>query len=77
MPELFRLSDLHFTVVYAKDNRPKYVHVTNADGEARFSVKPIELVDNTGLSDQDILRVKRLLTKMKSSVKTGGKIFIK
>ena len=77
MSDFFRLSDLHFSLIYAKDDKPKFVHVSNSDGEARFSLKSLEVVQNEGMQDKDILRIKRLLSKMKSSVKSGGKIFIK
>ena len=53
MPELFRLFGLKF-FFYSNEHLPINVHVSNADGSARFNIFPVKLVENKGLKNKDI-----------------------
>ena len=40
---------------YSKDHQPIHIHVENADGEAKFEIKPdVKLVYNKGLKNKDL-----------------------
>jgi hypothetical protein len=43
MPEIFRVFGFRF-LFYSNDHLPIHIHVRNGDGEAKFSVKPVQLV---------------------------------
>ncbi|GLU54572.1 DUF4160 domain-containing protein [Dyadobacter frigoris] len=53
MPELLRLFGLRF-FFYSNDHRPPHVHVRSNDGEARFSINPVNCLENNGLKKQDL-----------------------
>lgn len=53
MPTLFYYLGLRF-FFYSNDHEPMHVHVSNADGEAKFKVDPICLIENKGLKQRDL-----------------------
>jgi hypothetical protein len=53
MPTLFYFFGLRF-FFYSNDHEPVHVHVSNSDGEAKFNVNPLKLVENRGLKPKDI-----------------------
>ena len=53
MPELLRLFGLRF-FFYCNDHRPPHIHVRDNDGEARFSINPVNCIENNGLKKQDL-----------------------
>ena len=53
MPELLRLFGLRF-FFYSNDHRPPHIHVRGNDGEARFSINPVNCIENNGLKKQDL-----------------------
>jgi hypothetical protein len=48
MPTLFYFFGLRF-FFYSNDHEPIHVHVSNSDGEAKFKVSPLKLIENRGL----------------------------
>lgn len=53
MPTLFYYFGLRF-FFYSNDHEPIHVHVSSSDGEARFLIDPIELIENKGLKNKDL-----------------------
>lgn len=53
MPTLFYYLGLRF-FFYSNDHTPIHVHVKSGDGEARFQVNPIVLIENKGLKNRDL-----------------------
>jgi hypothetical protein len=53
MPTLFYFLGLRFSF-YSNDHEPIHVHVSNGDGEARFRVDPLSLIENKGLKNRDL-----------------------
>lgn len=53
MPTLFILFGLRF-FFYSNDHEPIHIHVRSADGEAKFKIEPLELVENKGLKTREI-----------------------
>ncbi|WP_409012627.1 DUF4160 domain-containing protein [Dyadobacter sp. 3J3] len=39
---------------YSNDHRPPHVHVRSNDGEARFSINPVNCLENNGLKNPDL-----------------------
>jgi hypothetical protein len=53
MPELFRLFGIRF-FFFSNEHLPIHVHIENRDGDAKFEIKPINLVSNNGIKNKDI-----------------------
>jgi hypothetical protein len=53
MPTVFYYLGLQF-LFYSNDHEPIHVHVQNGDGEAKFQVSPIRLIENKGLKSRDL-----------------------
>jgi hypothetical protein len=53
MPELFRLFGIRF-FFFSNEHLPIHVHIENADGDAKFEIKPVKLVNNNGMKNKDL-----------------------
>ena len=53
MPQLFRLFGITF-FFYSREHLPIHVHVRNADGDAKFRINPVELLENHGMKPKDL-----------------------
>jgi hypothetical protein len=53
MPTLFYYFGLKISF-YSNEHEPIHVHVSNGDGEARFRVDPLSLIENRGLKSRDL-----------------------
>jgi hypothetical protein len=59
MPELFRFFGIRF-FFFSNEHLPIHVHIENADGDAKFEINPIRLVNNNGLKNKDIKLLRAL-----------------
>lgn len=50
MPELFRMFGMRF-FFFSNEHLPIHVHVKNADGNSRFSIEPVALIENNGMKN--------------------------
>lgn len=53
MPELFRFFGMRF-FFYSLEHLPIHIHVRNADGEAKFEIEPVRLIENNGMKNKDL-----------------------
>jgi hypothetical protein len=53
MPELFRFFGIRF-FFFSNEHLPIHIHIENADGDAKFKIKPITLITNNGIKNKDI-----------------------
>jgi hypothetical protein len=53
MPELFRLFGIRF-FFFSNEHLPIHVHIENADGDAKFEIKPVKLVSSNGIKNKDL-----------------------
>jgi len=67
MPTLFIIFGLRF-YFYSNEHLPIHVHVKNADGEAKFEVEPVKLVDNKGIKRKDISLAESLIEENKEII---------
>ena len=65
MPELFRLFGIRF-FFFSNEHLPIHVHIENGDGDAKFEIKPVKLVNNNGIKNKTLNLLKASLRKMKS-----------
>jgi hypothetical protein len=71
MPEIFRLFGLRF-LFYANDHQPIHVHVVKGKGaitsEAKFTLDPVELIENNGLSKGEIKLAEAIIEENKEII---------
>ena len=53
MPELFRLFGIRF-FFFSNEHLPIHVHIENADGDAKFEINPVKLINNNGMKNKDL-----------------------
>lgn len=68
MPELLRLFGLRF-LFFANDHAPLHVHVVKGQGKiaakAKFTLDPVELVENHGLSKSELKMAESVIEENK------------
>ncbi|HSU61934.1 MAG TPA: DUF4160 domain-containing protein [Bryobacteraceae bacterium] len=71
MPTVLRLDGFRFFFVSNERNEPAHVHVTKADGIAKFWLDPVGLVSSDGFSPPTLHNVQPMVRE-KSKVLSGG-----
>ena len=62
-PTVFREAGFRF-FFFSREESRQHVHVTSADGEAKFWLEPsIELAKNSGLSDRQVRAAQALIER--------------
>lgn len=56
MPTIFRFFGFAF-MFYANDHEPIHVHVVKGKQRAKFTINPVQLVENNGLSKSELKMV--------------------
>lgn len=68
MPELLRIFGLRF-LFFSNDHEPMHVHVVKGKGaiiaKAKFTLEPVVLVDNQGLSNSEIKMAEAIIEENK------------
>ena len=67
MPTLFYAFGMRF-FFYSNEHEPIPLHVRNADGEAKFSVKALRCIDNKGLKNKDVKLARALIKENKELI---------
>lgn len=65
MPELLRLFGLRF-FFYSNDHQLPHVHVRNSDGEAGFTIDPVNCLENNGLKNKDLYLAESVIEENKT-----------
>lgn len=53
MPELFKFFGIRF-FFYSREHLPIHVRIENGDGEAKYTVSPVQLIENKGMKNKDL-----------------------
>lgn len=67
MPELFRMFGMRF-FFYMNDHLPIHIHVRNGDGEARFEVEVVKLIESKGIKPKDLVLAEALIEERKEEI---------
>ncbi len=67
MPELFRMFGMRF-FFYMNEHLPIHVHVKNSDGEARFEVENVTLIESKGIKPKDLVLAEALVEERKREI---------
>lgn len=76
MPELLRLFGLRF-FFYSNDHNPPHIHVRNSDGEARFTIDPVNCIENIGLKNKDLYLAESIIEENKENFQKRWDEFFK
>ena len=69
MPELFRMFGIRF-FFFSNEHLPIHVHVKNADGDAKFQVKPVQLLSNNGMKPKDLKLAESVIIENEEVIET-------
>ena len=65
--ELFRMFGLRF-FFFSNEHLPIHVHVKNADGDAKFEIDPLMLIENKGMKNKDIHLAESIIEENKDLI---------
>ncbi|WP_019988255.1 DUF4160 domain-containing protein [Rudanella lutea] len=74
MPEIFRVFGFRF-LFYSNDHLPVHIHVRNGDGEARFAIKPVRLLESKGMKSKDLKVAEGLVEENEDIIEQRWKEF--
>lgn len=60
MPTIFKLFGFTF-LFYANDHEPIHVHVVKGNQKAKFTICPVQLVENHGLKKSELKMVEAII----------------
>ena len=67
-PTVFKLNGYRF-FFFSKEERRPHVHVSCADGEAKFWLEPtVEIARNHGLSQEQVTELKRTVEEKRNDI---------
>ncbi|MEP7169793.1 MAG: DUF4160 domain-containing protein [Bacteroidota bacterium] len=72
MPELFRFFGIKF-FFFSREHLPIHIHVENADGDAKFILDPIELIENHGMKNKDLRMAEGIIEENKEVIEMRWK----
>jgi len=76
MPELFRLFGIRF-FFFSNEHLPIHVHIENADGDAKFEIKPVKLVNNNGMKNKDLRLAESIIEENEELIEKRWKEYFK
>ena len=76
MPELFRFFGIRF-FFFSKEHLPIHVHIENADGDAKFELKPVRLVENHGMKNKDLKIAEGIIEENQDLIENRWKEYFK
>ena len=76
MPELFRLFGIRF-FFFSNEHLPIHVHIENADGDAKFEIKPVKLVNNNCIKNKDLKLAESIIEENEELIEKRWKEYFK
>lgn len=67
MPEVFRMFGMRF-FFYMNEHLPIHIHVRNSDGEAKFEVENVKLIESRGIKPKDLVLAEALVEERKAEI---------
>ena len=72
MPELFRFYGIKF-FFFSNEHLPIHVHIQNSDGDAKFNLEPLELIENHGMKNKDLKIAEGIIEENKEIIESRWK----
>jgi len=76
MPELFRLFGIKF-FFFSNEHLPIHVHIENADGDAKFEINPVKLINNNGMKNKDLRLAESIIEENEELIEKRRKEYFK
>lgn len=76
MPELFRLFGIRF-FFFSNEHLPVHVHIENADGDAKFEIDPVKLVQNNGVKNKDLRLAESIIEENRDIIRKRWEEYFK
>jgi len=76
MPELFRFFGIRF-FFFSNEHLPIHVHIKNADGDAKYEVNPIKLIENNGIKNKDLRLAESIIEENQDIIEQKWKEYFK
>ena len=76
MPELFRFFGIRF-FFFSNEHLPVHVHIENADGDAKFEINPIRLMNNNGMKNKDLKLAESIIEENEELIEKRWKEYFK
>jgi hypothetical protein len=76
MPELFRFFGIRF-FFFSNEHLPIHVHIENADGDAKFEISPIRLINNNGMKNKDLKLAESIIEENEELIEKRWKEYFK
>ncbi|MEO6135607.1 MAG: DUF4160 domain-containing protein [Ginsengibacter sp.] len=67
MPEVFRMFGMKF-FFYMNEHLPIHIHVRNSDGEAKFEVDNVKLIESRGIKPKDLVLAEAIIEERKEEI---------
>ena len=76
MPELFRFFGIRF-FFFSNEHQPIHIHIKNADGDAKYEIDPIRLVENNGMKNKDLRLAESIIEENQDIIEQKWKEYFK
>ena len=76
MPELFRFFGIRF-FFFSNEHLPIHIHIKNADGDAKYEVNPIKLIENNGMKNKDLRLAESIIEENQDIIEQKWKEYFK
>ncbi|MCI2145825.1 MAG: DUF4160 domain-containing protein [Bacteroidales bacterium] len=69
MPTIFKLFGFVY-MFYSNEHEPIHIHVVKGRQRAKFSLMPVKLIENDGLSDSELRTAEKVIKDNKETIIT-------
>jgi hypothetical protein len=76
MPELFRFFGIRF-FFFSNEHLPIHIHIKNADGDAKYEINPIRLIENNGMKNKDLKLAESIIEENQDIIEQKWKEYFK
>ncbi|MDQ3683355.1 MAG: DUF4160 domain-containing protein [Bacteroidota bacterium] len=76
MPELFRMFGMRF-FFFSNEHLPIHIHVKHADGDSKFEINPVRLIENHGMKNKDIHLAESIIEENEELIEQKWKEYFK
>ena len=59
-PRILKVGSFRF-IIYVHDHPPAHVHVISAERQAKYSLRPVALLENKGYRSRELRQIERLV----------------
>ncbi len=76
MPLVFLFFGFRFSF-FSNDHEPVHVHINKGDAEAKYNIKPIQMVYNRGFKKQELALIETIIADNEEVIEERWKAYFK